>query len=95
MRQYVARKIRSPATRNHRANAITERAGRDQRGSRACARSEQSDRENDPTSGSSIDPAYRMHQPLAEQLDVEHIPPVVLFFGQQKVEQQRRDPVDD
>ena len=27
-RQYVARKIRSPATRNHRADAITEPAGR-------------------------------------------------------------------
>src|SRR5512133_3160734 len=65
-RQYVAGKIRSPATGNHRANAITESARRHQSRRRTCARPEQSDRKR-------IDvrlfehPAYRLFQPPGEQ----------------------------
>jgi aminoglycoside phosphotransferase family enzyme len=39
-RQYITRKIRSPTTRNHRANAITQRAGRHQSRRRACTKPE-------------------------------------------------------
>src|ERR1019366_10691616 len=40
--QHAAGKIGAPTARNHSADAVTEQARRAKRGSRACARSEQS-----------------------------------------------------
>jgi hypothetical protein len=42
--QHATGKVRAPTARNHCADVITEQARRDKCCSRACARSEQSDR---------------------------------------------------
>ena len=52
--QYVAGKVRPPTARDYRADAITERTGRDKRGGRAGARSEQSDGQLAGTGSSTI-----------------------------------------
>ena len=83
--------VRASAPRDDRADPGSRRGRCPQRGSRARARTEESDRQ--PGDGRlPSDPHHRSGQAARKQFDVEDIRAIGLFDGCQQVEEQRSDP---
>jgi hypothetical protein len=88
--QCIAGQIRAPAARDHRGHPLGFAGGGDQRGGRAGAGAEQTQRQVAHVVAA-VEPLDRSAQAAGQQIDVEHTAQVGRFrFGQQ-VEQQRGD----
>ena len=86
-----AREVRTASARDHCADPL----GKLRRGEQGCgsagAGSEQADRKASDCRRLHIEPLHGFDQPLREQLDVEDVGSVGLFFLGQQIEQERRE----